>query len=142
DNSNSDSFVLGKREKVQILPKVLLCEGACCNPDKNDCAEIGAEVCPKYLGVSQCVPASLDELSQFDPVYSKLRAKPNTLLGGVKSCCATEWCNLCPQDLVAKGNDLPDGVTVFMRNSELTNVPRYCLNERTNGGNPYNDVLP
>jgi hypothetical protein len=126
------------------LPKVLMCADTCCNPDKNDCDEIGSPVCPKYLGVSQCVPATMDELAKYDPVYSQLRAKPNTMLGGVKMCCATEWCNLCPQDLVATGNGLDKGSTVYMRSSELANVPTYCIGsagQRNNGGNPLNDVL-
>ncbi|HEY1096945.1 MAG TPA: hypothetical protein VGF14_06860 [Alphaproteobacteria bacterium] len=146
-NGKPSSQYCGLDPKVTLRKagEASLCAGTCCNPALNDCAAIGSEVCEAYKTVSQCVAVSPEMLAMFDPVYSKLRPKPNMYLtgpAGGQVCCATEWCNLCPQDLLWAANT--SGGTgsyrdFYIKNSELANVPAYCKSPRSQGGNILND---
>ena len=75
-----------------------MCDGACCNPSLNDCVKLNMPICDKYIPPKQCLTATPEQLREYNPIYSKIRPKPDNVIDG-HVCCTTEWCDVCPQDV-------------------------------------------
>ncbi len=105
----------------------------CCNPNLNDCQAIGVKICEKYIPPKQCLTATPEQLKALDPAYSSLpvRVKANMMIDG-RPCCTTEWCNICPQDLIVAASGKPPGPFVYIKESELSNVPPRCKGGKIN----------
>lgn len=112
-------------------------EGLCCNPAMNNCLAIGVDICPEFVPPKQCLTATPAQLAALDPAYSKLaqggvRPAANQMIDG-RVCCTTEWCNLCPQDVINAGAGRGPGGIVYMKTSEMANIPAHCKGQRTAG---------
>ena len=118
-----------------------VCTAACCNPGINDCLLLatenpGLKICDKYVPPKQCLTATPEQLKALDPAYSSLPVRPqaNLMIDG-QACCTTEWCNLCPQDIIMAGAGISPARpgSVYIKESELAGVPKHCLNPRNTG---------
>lgn len=105
-------------------------EPVCCNPNLNNCAKIGVDICPQFVPPKQCLTATPAQLALLDPAYSQLakdgiRPEANAMVDG-RVCCTSEWCNLCPQDVINAGAGRSPGGIVYMKTSEMANIPKRC----------------